>query len=265
MITRILTIAALLTLAAVCVAEEFPYRAEYDDCRPIATDELARRLDAGDVVVVDVRSKIEYDVIHVDGAVHIPVAHGTFAKQVADLAAANPGSELAFYCNGVTCLKSYKATRKAMAAGIADVLAYDAGIPAWATAYPERTLLLGETVTYPESQIIAKATFKERCVDYEAFKTMAAGDNAIVVDVREPLQRGTTLENVGAARPIPLDVFIPNFVAKGEAKDKTVLIYDQVGKQVRWLMYYLENQGYENYWFLDGGVLAVNKEQSYRS
>ena len=54
---------------------------------------------------------------------------------------------------------------------------------------------------------------------------------------------GDKLPDLASPRNIPLDVFIPNFVAKGEGKDKTILIYDQVGKQVRWLMYYLEDQG----------------------
>lgn len=42
------------------------------------------------------------------------------------------------------------------------------------------------------------------------------------------------------------------------------MIFDQVGKQVRWLMYYLVNSGYTNYFFLDGGATAILKEQEYR-
>ena len=47
-------------------------------------------------------------------------------------------------------------------------------------------------------------------------------------------------------------------------KDKQLVIFDQVGKQVLWLMYYLEDKGYKNYYFLKGGATSVLKEQKYR-
>lgn len=261
----ILTVLLACALAAGAAgATEFPYRADYADCPTIETTELAERLEAGDIVVVDVRSQIEYDVIHVQGAEHAPVAKQTFAARVAELAAANPGKDLAFYCNGVTCLKSYKATRAAMAAGVTNVKAFDAGIPVWVQEFPELTLLLGKVVTDPARQIIPKSAFKERCLPWSEFQQHAAS-GARVIDVREPVQRGDRLPGLDKPLDIPLDTFIPNFVAKGEGKDETLLIYDQVGKQVRWLMYYLEDQGYSDYWFLDKGVLGVLKEQNYRS
>ena len=42
-------------------------------------------------------------------------------------------------------------------------------------------------------------------------------------------------------------------------------VVDQVGKQVRWLMYHLEDKGYKDYAFLKGGATAVLKDQRYRS
>jgi len=47
-------------------------------------------------------------------------------------------------------------------------------------------------------------------------------------------------------------------------KDKQLVIFDQVGKQVLWLMYYLEDKGYKNYYFLKGGATSVLKKQKYR-
>ncbi len=35
-------------------------------------------------------------------------------------------------------------------------------------------------------------------------------------------------------------------VAKESNQDKTLLIFDQVGKQVKWPQYYLEEYGFEN-------------------
>lgn len=62
---------------------------------------------------------------------------------------------------------------------------------------------------------------------------------------------------MAGVRGIPLEVFIPSFVAKKANQDMTLLIFDQVGKQVKWLQYYLEEYGYENYHFLEGGATAV--------
>ena len=57
---------------------------------------------------------------------------------------------------------------------------------------------------------------------------------------------------------------IKNIIDKGNMKDKSLFIFDQVGKQVNWLMYYLVDNGYSNFYFLDGGATAVLKSQDYR-
>ena len=58
---------------------------------------------------------------------------------------------------------------------------------------------------------------------------------------------------------------LPNFVEKKVKRDKTLLIFDQVGKQVRWLEYYLVANGYKNYYFLAGGATSVLKAQKYKN
>jgi rhodanese-related sulfurtransferase len=145
-----------------------------------------------------------------------------------------------------------------------DVYAFDAGIPAWASAYPADTLLIGKEITDPEKQLIPKSEFKKVTVDFETFKKKAAAANAAVIDARDPMQRTQKLPGFEKAMPIPLDKLIKNVVSQGRMKDKQLLIFDQVGKQVRWLMYYLEDNGYKDYYFLKGGATAVLKEQKYR-
>ena len=48
-----------------------------------------------------------------------------------------------------------------------------------------------------------------------------------------------------------------SLVKKGEFKNKQLLIFDAVGKQVRWLQYHLEDGGYSDYYFLAKGVLSA--------
>jgi rhodanese-related sulfurtransferase len=223
-----------------------------------------KEYEAGNAIIVDVRSKIEYNVIHPIGAVHIPISNMKFAKNVASLAKQNAGKKIVFYCNGITCLKSYKATKKAMGAGIQNVYAYDAGVPEWASLFPEKTLLLGKEVVDPEKQIIPKAEFKKKCLPFEDFKTKASANGGMVIDVRDHIQRSQKLPGLKKAKAIPLDNFIPNFVEKKANQDKHLYIFDQVGKQVRWLEYYLVDNGYQNFTFLKGGATAVLKTQKYK-
>ena len=46
------------------------------------------------------------------------------------------------------------------------------------------------------------------------------------------------------------------FIKKAKAENKTLFIYDAVGKQVRWLQYYLEQQNAGRYYFMKGGAQA---------
>ncbi|MFV2073324.1 MAG: rhodanese-like domain-containing protein [Thermoanaerobaculales bacterium] len=255
----------LLTLASSMVqSTEFPHRVDYPGVTPIDTLELATKLDADEVVLVDVRSKIEFIVIHAVDAINIRLSSPQFVEKVASLFQDNPGKEVVFYCNGVTCLKSYEAANTITKAGYKNCYAYDAGIMEWARVFPERTLLLKEIIKDPEKQLISKSEFKKKCLPFSEFKSKATGPNTIVVDVRDRIQSSGSLPGLEDASVIPMDSFISTFVVRMEHKDKTLLIFDQVGKQVRWLEYYLAANGYQNYFFLKGGATDVLKNQRYK-
>ncbi len=247
-----------------CNAEDLPFRKDYPDVKTVETEDLKAGYDAGAFIIVDVRSTLEFDVIHPKGAFHVSLGNADFVKNLKELAMQNPEKKIAVYCNGGTCLKSYKAATDATEAGMDNVYAFDAGIPAWANAYPSETLLLEKEVTDPEKQLIPKSELKKITLDFETFKQKAAEENAVAIDARDPMQRTQKLPGFEKALPIPLDKLIKNVINKGNLKDKQLLIFDQVGKQVRWLMYYLVDQGYTNYYFLEGGATAVLKEQNYR-
>lgn len=244
-------------------ASGFPGRDKFPGVPYIDSMELYKAYTSGSAIIVDVRSTIEYNVIHPVDSLHISVSKMDFVKKVKKLVAANPGKVIAFYCNGTTCLKSYIATQKAKKAGIENVVAYDGGIPEWVMMYPDKTLLLGKTVTDPEKQVIPKSEFKKKALSFETFKSAAEKDGGLVIDVRDAIQRSEDLPGLGKTLKIPLDKFIPNFIEKKKNQDKPLYIFDQVGKQVRWLEYYLVEHGYTNYKFLKGGATDVLKQQKY--
>jgi len=262
---RKLTLAmALIVMGAtqLMAAEEFVLRKEYPDVKYITTEDLNQEYDKA--IIVDVRSKIEFDVVHIGKALQIPVSQGSFISEIEKLRSKDGDAPIAFYCNGYTCAKSYKAAKKMMDAGYAHVYTYDAGIYEWVKAHPEKAALMGKTPA-EQGKLISPEAFKSKQIPFAEFAAKAKDPNAVVIDIREPFQRAQNptlpqnkmlnLENV---RNIPSDRLV-GLLQKGELKDKTLLITDAVGKQVQWLQYYLDEGGYQNYFFLHKGVLGASE------
>jgi len=75
------------------------YFASTDALNPISREELRRRLDAGDVVLLDVRPQTEFASGHIPGAVSIPMD-----EIPARLAELPSGIEIVAYCRGPYCV-----------------------------------------------------------------------------------------------------------------------------------------------------------------
>lgn len=254
----------LIVSSLSAVAADFPGRAKYPKVKTISTDELSAAVKAGSAIIIDVRSLMEYEVIHPTGAVHIPISDIKFDNIIKELAAKNAAKTVAMYCNGVTCLKSYEGVERANAVGVTNVVAYDAGIQDWAIKFPDKTLLLGKLMTESKKSMISDAAHAKRVLAFDDFKKAAAAGNSMVIDVRDNVQRSGALPGLEKATQIPLDKFIPNFVKAKANQDKKLLIFDQVGKQVVWLEYYLVENGYKDYVFLKGGATSVLGSQDYK-
>jgi len=253
-----------ILFSTLCLAEEFPYRKDYPDVPTIELADLKTGYDEESFIIVDVRSALEFNTIHPKKAFHVTLSSEAFEANLQALIEQNPNKKIALYCNGITCLKSYKGAERAMEANIKNIYAFDAGIPAWANAYPSDTILVGKEITDPGKQLIPKSEFTKVTIDFETFKKKAAAENAVVIDARDPMQRVQKFTEFDKVLPIPLDKLIKNIIDKERMKDKQLLIFDQVGKQVAWLMYYLEDKGYKDYYFLKGGATSVFKDQTYR-
>jgi rhodanese-related sulfurtransferase len=245
-----LTSLLFLVSAQASNAPAFPHRAKFKDVPVMETEQLRSDLDR--VVVVDVRSRFEYQTLHIKGAVHIPLSKEKLPPAVKDLRK-QTDKPIVFYCNGTTCKKSYEAAKLAIDAGVKKIYAYDAGIDHWTTLYPEASVLLGQSPV-PASSFIDKAVFKSRVISTEAFEAKME-QGAVVLDIRDMRQRDNPLFPMRENRA-QLDETqkIAEIVNEAKRSKKPLLIYDKVGKQTRWFQYYLEQQGVKNYYFLDGGA-----------
>jgi rhodanese-related sulfurtransferase len=123
----------LRTLAASRLAEverlAVAYLGGRDELEPVTRQELTRRLqDGDDLVVLDVRLAAEYAAGHLPGAVSIPV--GELRRRLAEL----PGDrEIVAYCRGPYCAFAHEAVALLRQEGFSARRLED-GLPEWQAA-----------------------------------------------------------------------------------------------------------------------------------
>lgn len=99
-----------------------------DGLEPVTRAELARRLDAGDLVVIDVRPTSEYAAGHVAGARSVPIEE--LQRRVAALPS---DAEIVAYCRGPYCVYADDAVRTLRASGF-EARRLEDGFPEWRRA-----------------------------------------------------------------------------------------------------------------------------------
>lgn len=255
-VRAITTVLLLCFWSLVCAAEGFPGRVKYKDVPFIELKELFAQKNI--VVIVDVRSKYEYETLRIKGAINIPVANKTFEEQVSNLRKSTDKT-IVFYCNGHRCFKSYQAVKKAQVAGVANTMAYDGGIFDWTVAYPDEAMLLGQSPVDPK-KLIGSKSYQSRLLNPDLFSetVVRLRHKAIVLDVRDKFQRAGVGFYPGLEKWASLDdkQKLNYYINLAKKDNKTLFIYDEVGSQVRWLQYALEKAGIKKYYFMEKGARA---------
>jgi len=252
---------AIVSSGVLASSTEFPGREIYPAVKIIETAELKQSFD--NTVIVDVRSKYEYETLRIKNALNIPLTSANYVTEMRKLA--NTNKTIVVYCNGRTCMKSYKAEVKARRHGVKNIKVYDAGVMDWAKVYPKQSSLLGVSPLNPDS-LISKNRFTEHLLAPGKFAKMALEKGVEVIDVRDPLQRMGMGLFIGIEKAVALDNVrkLNAYIKQAAQKGKTILIYDETGKQVRWLMYRLAANGLKNFYFMKGGTRGYFKELKKR-
>lgn len=99
-----------------------------EDTAAVGTEELLRRLDSGDTVILDVRPEPEYAAGHLPGAVHVPIEDLT-----ARLTELPRDREIVAYCRGRYCVLAHDAVRLLSRHGLTARRAAD-GVLEWKLA-----------------------------------------------------------------------------------------------------------------------------------
>ena len=234
---------------------EYPGRDIYRNVSTISTADLYKK--KNELTIVDTRSDYEYETLSIKGAVNIPLSSLNFSEQIKQLHK-KEGKTLVFYCNGHSCMKSYKAVIKTKRlAKIKDSYAYDSGVFDWARSYPDHSVLLGKSPINP-ADLIPKNEFANHLLKPQAF-AKKADNNCLVLDVRDPSQRHDKLFP-GNQHSVSLNKSeqgkLNKYISQSKKQNQSLCIYDAVGKQVRWLQYYLKAKNISNYYFMEGGARA---------
>ena len=105
------------------IAREFAERRQ--ELEPVDRAQLARRVRAGEVTVLDVRPREEYRAGHIHGALSVPLE--TLKKRLASLPR---GREIVAYCRGPYCVLAPEAVRLLRARGYSARVLAD-GVAEW--------------------------------------------------------------------------------------------------------------------------------------
>lgn len=246
----LLLTALLLGSAAVWASDDMPGRSRYPTVKTVELAQLQAM--RPNVIIVDTRSRYEFDTLHIKDAVNVVFGDKGFLDGIKALRAGSP-HPIVFYCNGHTCMKSYQAALEAQNNGVGNVFAYDAGIFDWVKAYPEDSVLLGRSPVDAAS-LISKAKLDAHTLSPADFEKRI-DDNVLILDVRDKFQQEATTLFPMRQRSVPLDnAALKKYVEQARQEGKTLLIYDEAGQQVRWLQYYLESEKVASYYFMAGGA-----------
>lgn len=105
------------------------YVGERDQLEPLTREELQRRIDAGeDLLILDVRPREEYLAGHIPAAVSVPVDE--LQRRLAELP---PDRQVVAYCRGPYCAFAPDAVRFLRRQGL-DARALEDGLPEWSAA-----------------------------------------------------------------------------------------------------------------------------------
>ena len=97
----------------------------------VSTEQVRRILADGSAIVVDTRTRAEFDAGHIPGARNLDAPPSAHVGAVERLVNGNKSSALVLYCNGPYCQASRRLAEQLVAAGFTDVRRYQLGIPIW--------------------------------------------------------------------------------------------------------------------------------------
>ncbi len=269
LITLLFVLSSQTTLARCTPNKDLPLREVFLSVNCIDTKAFAKKIDKNKVIIIDTRTKTEFDILKIKGAINLDIDDKEFfTKEITALRGSNP-SDIVFYCNGKRCNLSYRADTLAVKLGIKNTYVYDRGIFKFATLEPQKVLLFNQKIS-ADNKIISLEKHKKHLITLENFQQMIAndietGETFKILDIRDKSSHNGSSAFVGVMheRYIPLSNItkLKKYLHRVAQQNATLYVYDWGGAKLKWVQYYIEQQGIDDYYLLQGGAFhKINKD-----
>ncbi|MCK5536327.1 MAG: rhodanese-like domain-containing protein [Bacteroidales bacterium] len=246
----------------------YPNRKFYPQLSYISTEQMVNAVSKGKYNVVDARPTLAYSTLHIKEAENFSVGDKQFNEKIMLLINKN-NKPIVFYCGGLACLKSYKASNKTIQELqkrdiTREVYTYDSGISAFAHASPEWVLKNGKEVS-PENPLLDMTKIKKHAKSAADFTHAINTDEEnqyIILDVREKNQQMLRKlftfkreKKLTLLNPEKMTIFLNTVKGSG----KTLMVYGSVEKQIESLYPLIQTAGIKRWYYLEGGEVAYSK------
>ena len=128
-----IAIAALALTGAAGAQDASIYRATLAETnqktQEVSTEQLRRILADGSAILLDTRTRAEFEAGHIPGARNLDAPADAHVAAVEALANGKKSAALVLYCNGPYCQASRRLAEQLVMAGFTDVRRYHPGIP----------------------------------------------------------------------------------------------------------------------------------------
>lgn len=256
------------TLDEETLAKLYPNRVFYPQLSYVSTQQMVTAVSAGKYNIVDSRPILAFTTLHIKEAENFSVGDKEFNEKLMRLINKN-NKPVVFYCGGLACLKSYKASAKAIN-GLQkkqikrEILTYDSGITAFAQASPGWVLKNGKEIS-AENPLLDMKKIKKHAKNVEDFTHLINTDENnqyMILDIREKKQRMLRKlfmfkkeKKLSLLEPEKIIGFLNEIKSSGQ----TLMVYGSVEKQIETLYPLVKTSGIKTWFYLEGGEVAYSK------
>jgi rhodanese-related sulfurtransferase len=202
----------------------------------VSTEELRRILADGSAIVVDTRSREEFEAGHIPGARMLDAPASDHVNAVERMVKGDKRAALVLYCNGPYCQASRRLAEQLVGAGFSNVRRYQLGMPIWRALGGPTAIELGGFLRVYKVDLTA-VIFDGRTAGEFAKGSLAGTLNVPVDDVV-----AGTLKKL----PLPEDDF-----------NRRIVLVGRDGAQARRLADVLRTRPWHNVSYLSGTYEAL--------
>jgi rhodanese-related sulfurtransferase len=205
----------------------------------ISTEQMRRILADRSAVIIDTRTRAEFDAGHIPGAQVLLAGPDGHVAAVEKLAGGKKDAALVLYCNGPFCQASRRLADQLVAAGFTNVRRYQLGIPVWrALGGPTAIELDGVARVFKADKSAVFLDARPR----DAFaKGSIAGALSVPVD--------EIASGKGGKIPLPEDDF-----------HRRVVLFGEDGAQARKLAETLSTRPWHNVAYFSGAFVELKSQ-----